>query len=282
MTKPNTQSPGALVRAALVSKRLLGFDTGSWAASAKATRKNAGAKPAFVGVTCFLSGTLIRTLRGDIAVEELKLGEKVVTLSGAIRPIVWLGHRTVNARIHPDPRSVWPIRVAGGAFGPMRPDRDLYLSPGHSICVTCEDEVLVIVDLLVNGSTIARVEMDDVTYWHVELPSHDVLIANGLPTESYLDRGNRDFFVETGADTDRIPAGENRTDPDFCRPCISDGSILEVLRTELAARAAKLGWMSTDAERTLLEARPSVGEVVPWASRQEGTRQEVRPAQLER
>jgi len=41
------------------------------------------------------------------------------------------------------------------------------------------------------GSTIAQQKVDEVTYWHVELPAHDVLFAEGLACESYLDTGNR-------------------------------------------------------------------------------------------
>ena len=52
------------------------------------------------------------------------------------------------------------------------------------------------VGYLVNGATIAQVEVDEVSYWHVELDSHDVLIANNLPAESYLAMGNRGFFEE--------------------------------------------------------------------------------------
>jgi hypothetical protein len=55
-------------------------------------------------VPCFVEGALIRTPRGDVPVETLKVGDLVVTGSGALRPVKWLGHRKVNCRAHPDPR----------------------------------------------------------------------------------------------------------------------------------------------------------------------------------
>ena len=68
------------------------------------------------------------------------------------------------------------------------------LSPGHAVCVNAVGEVFIPIDHLINGATITQVEADEVTYWHVELESHDVLLAEGLGCESYMDTGNRAFF----------------------------------------------------------------------------------------
>ena len=83
------------------------------------------------------------------------------------------------------------MRVCAGAFGNGRPHCDLLLSPDHSVFV---DEVLIPIRCLMNGRTVAQEERDEVTYWHVELDRHDVLLAEGLPCESYLDTGNRGAF----------------------------------------------------------------------------------------
>jgi hypothetical protein len=147
---------------------------------------------------CFASGTTIRTNRGDVAVETLEVGDLAVTASGAHRPIKWLGHRTLDCGALPDPREAWPIRIEQGAFGPSKPERDLFVSSEHAICV---GGALVPVSALVNGSSIAQVAVDAVTYWHVELESHDVLLANNLPAESFLDMGNRAFFQADGPPT---------------------------------------------------------------------------------
>jgi hypothetical protein len=106
-------------------------------------------------------------------------------------PIIWLGSRVVHCARHPRPETVWPVRIARGAFGESAPARDLYLSPDHAVFV---NGVLVPAKLLINGTSITRVKRHSVTYYHVELPDHAVILAEGLPVESYLDTGDRTNF----------------------------------------------------------------------------------------
>jgi hypothetical protein len=87
------------------------------------------------------------------------------------------------------------VRVVAGAFGGGLPGRDLWLSPDHAVLV---GEVLIPIRYLVNGATIVQVAVDAVTYWHVELERHEVIVAEGLPCESYLDTGNRGAFEPGG------------------------------------------------------------------------------------
>jgi hypothetical protein len=142
---------------------------------------------------CFVAGTRISTVRGEVAVEDLQVGDRVqVVQGGHAEPVVWLGHRTVNCARHPEPPKVWPVCVAAHAFGPGRPLHDLWLSPDHALYV---GDVLIPVKYLINDSSIAQVPMDEVTYYHVELPQHSVLLAEGLPAESYLDTGDRVKFT---------------------------------------------------------------------------------------
>lgn len=197
----------------------------------------------FVAPVCFVEGTRIRTDRGEITVEALAVGDRVITASGEIRPIRWLGHRTITCSHYPEPRSVWPIRVCASAFGEGRPNRDLLVSPGHGLCVTCVDEVLILAEQLLNGVTIVQQQMDQVTYWHVELDCHDILIANGMPAESYLEAGNRQFFVEGNAvDLHALPDGSALTHDALCRPLVDPGPLLDVVRQRLVARAERIGW----------------------------------------
>ena len=86
------------------------------------------------------------------------------------------------------------MRVKVGAFGTGRPRRDLVLSPDHAVhgsALADGPAVLVPVRYLVNGATIVQEAADAISYFHVELDRHDVLLAEGLPTESYLDTANR-------------------------------------------------------------------------------------------
>ena len=192
-------------------------------------------------IVCFAQGTLILTQRGEIAVEALAVGDMVTTASGKRRAIKWLGHRTIDCRRHPEPRAVLPIRIASNAFGPNQPSRDLMVSPGHGILVHVVDEVLMPASLLCNGSTVQQIEVDELTYWHVEFDNHDILFSNGLRSESYIDVGNRAFFSdEAVARPDGTLAAS--TLEHYCRPYIVDENVIRVVRRRLQARAMSLGW----------------------------------------
>ncbi|MGE0418132.1 MAG: SdiA-regulated domain-containing protein, partial [Acetobacteraceae bacterium] len=129
-------------------------------------------------IPCFAAGTMILTDRGEVAVEDLAVGDVVPTAETEVHlPIVWIGSRQVDCVRHPNPKAVWPIRVAKGAFGKGAPSRDLFLSPDHA--VYCQD-VLIPVKYLVNGTTIAQVEVDSVTYFLVVLTRREILLGEGL------------------------------------------------------------------------------------------------------
>jgi len=236
-----------------------GFSTNLYFANSAAQLPSAGGTASVTGaanspayaLVCYVSGSLIRAWRdgreADVPVEQLAVGDLVVTSSGEHRPVRWLGSRTVDCRHHPDPALVQPVRIRAGAFGPGLPARDLLVSPGHSVCVDMVGEVLVLASALVNGATVARDDVEYVTYWHVELDCHDLLLAEGMPAESYLDMGNRAFFGTGGVvDLHATPDGTNpvgRTHADFCRPFHGAGSpVVEFLRGRLHARAEALGW----------------------------------------
>jgi len=195
-------------------------------------------------VVCFLAGTLIRTPGGEVPIEALKVGDLVLTATGAERRIKWLSHRTIDCRRHPQPRMVMPIRILAEAFGPGLPERDLFVSPGHAICVRVVDEVLIPASALINGATVAQVGVDEVAYWHLELDAHDVLLSNGLPAESYIDVGNRAFFTEASGDID--PQTRTARLSDYCRPFVTDPAVISAVRMRLDARAINLGWSRDD------------------------------------
>jgi hypothetical protein len=140
---------------------------------------------------CFATGTRIATSRGSVAVEALRVGDLVLTATGRLAPVRWLGHRRTNLRQHLHPYDVMPVRVRAGAFGNGVPSRDLVLSPDHAVLM---DGCLVPIRHLVNGQSIAQEQREAITYWHVELDRHDVILAESLPCEAYLDTGNRSAF----------------------------------------------------------------------------------------
>ncbi|MCB8877315.1 Hint domain-containing protein [Acidisoma silvae] len=145
---------------------------------------------------CFAQGTRIATPSGDVAVEDLAEGDLVLTLDGAAQPIAWIGRRTVDCARHDRPAAIRPVRVTAGAFAAGQPARDLFISPDHAVFA---EEVFIPVKHLINGSTIRQTDWPLVTYFHIELPRHSVIFAEGLATESYLDTGDRASFANGGA-----------------------------------------------------------------------------------
>jgi hypothetical protein len=191
-----------------------------------------------ITVSCFAAGTLIRTIGGPVMVEELTTNMRAVTYHGEARQIVWVGHRKINCVRHPDPMSVQPVRISAGAFRPGLPSRDLLLSPDHAVYV---DNVLIPIKHLINSSTIEQVPVDKVTYYHVELDQHDVLFAEGLPAESFLDTGNRSNFANGGTAIALHPDFSVRMwEAMGCAPLIVTGPVLTSVRTKLLHRAAAL------------------------------------------
>ena len=183
-------------------------------------------------VACFAQGTRIRTARGDVAVEDLRLGDAVQTHAGGVAPIRWLGHRRVACGRHPRPRDVWPVRVRAHTFAQGQPARDLWLSPDHA--VFC-DGVLIPIRHLIDGDRIVQEARAAVSYWHVELDRHDVLLAEGLPAESFFDTGGKAAFAGT---VTNLHAGFARHawDGDACAPLAVGGRALDAVRARLAAR----------------------------------------------
>lgn len=194
---------------------------------------------------CFAKGTRIRTDGGETAVEALAVGDRVVTASGAVRPVTWIGNRRINVAAHPVADEVNPILIRAGAFAPGAPSRDLRLSPGHAVAV---DGVLVPAGRLVNGATIVQEAVATVHYFHLELESHDVVLAEGLTCETYLDDGNRAVFANVAGPIDLHGRLDTLDWSSACAPVVRDGDHLAEIQGRLHARAAALGWVKTFAD----------------------------------
>ena len=142
--------------------------------------------------TCFLAGTRVATPVGSLPVEELGIGDIVLTADGRAAAVRWIGVQTIVS-VFADPLRSFPVRIAAGALGPGLPRRDLRLSPDHALFL---DGVLVQAGALVNGTTILREqEMPDrFTWFHVELDDHALILAEGVPAETFVDNVTRRRF----------------------------------------------------------------------------------------
>ncbi|CUJ85414.1 hypothetical protein PH7735_00491 [Shimia thalassica] len=150
--------------------------------------------PATGGVICFTPGTRILTPDGPRLVEDLREGDKVQTKDNGAEEVCWIGSRRMTgARLFAMPK-LRPIRIRAGALGIERPDEELVVSPEHRMLLKGHaaralfntPEVLVSARELVNGSNVAiDYALKEVTYVHLLLPSHQIIWANGVETESY-------------------------------------------------------------------------------------------------
>jgi hypothetical protein len=191
---------------------------------------------------CFLRGTLIATNAGEVAVENLKVGDLVVTLSGEARPIRWIGRRAYGARFVAGNRALLPILIRQDALDDGVPRRDLYVSPKHALFL---DDVLVPAEQLVNGVSIVRCEtVATVEYFHIEVDTHDIILAEGAPSETYVDCDNRFMFQNADEFALLYPNCDTPTWA-FCAPRVEEGDVLQHLRWRLDERLEVFGCTTT-------------------------------------
>ena len=129
---------------------------------------------------------MIATPSGAVLVEEIKAGDLVLAASGRALPVRWVGRSYVSTQLT-DPLRCLPIRIKAGALAEGIPTRDLLVSPDQALFI---NDVLVHAGGVVNGTTIIREAAVPklFAYYHVELASHDLLLAEGTPAESFVDR----------------------------------------------------------------------------------------------
>ncbi len=187
-----------------------------------------------LGPACFLAGTSIMTAAGPIPVEDLAIGDRVVTRSGVNRPIKWMGRRSYTRRFVQIHRHLRPVLFQAGSLGHDLPHRDLSVSPDHAMYL---DGYLVPAWVLANGATIVPwVPAEDVRYYHIELDSHDIIFAEGAATETFLDDESRHIFHNEAEFYALYPGPQPFLR--FCAPRIEHGFEIEAIRRSLPCRAA--------------------------------------------
>jgi autotransporter passenger strand-loop-strand repeat protein len=187
------------------------------------------------GTPCFCRGTHIQTDRGEIPVEHLRIGDNLITHAGQSRPLRWIGRRAYTGSAAAAAPDALPILFRAGSLGGGLPRRDLRVSPHHALHL---DGVLIQADSLINTTTIIQLQkVDRVEYFHLELETHDIILAEGAPAETYLEEHNRAMFHNASDYAARYPNAAPKP-PHSCAPRINHGPILHQIRRRLAAPTA--------------------------------------------
>ncbi|OAG77387.1 outer membrane protein [Acetobacter malorum] len=151
---------------------------------------------------CFLAGSMIRTPNGAVVVEDIQIGDQVVTFDwknnkDVTRAVIWAGkaHCTVRPELSDDAAG-WPVRILKDAIAEGVPYKDMLITSEHCLFF---DGKFVPARMLVNGASIFYDKsITSYDYYHVETEQHSVITADGMLTESYLDTGNRSSFRQEG------------------------------------------------------------------------------------
>jgi len=220
-------------------------------------------------VACYCAGTLVRTPCGNKRVEKLQIGDEVMTAAGMARPIKWIGRRSYNGRFVMGRKDILPVCIKAGALADNVPKRDLWISPNHAMYFK-DDGVLIEAKDLVNGVSIVHAaRVNKVEYFHIELDTHDVIIAEGALSESFIDDDSRGMFHnahEYRTLYKDAPAALAR----YCAARLDEGYELETIRRRIALRAGS----TSNEETTSGDLRGYVDRVTPhvvegWAQNTE-------------
>ncbi|KAA8384422.1 Hint domain-containing protein [Acetobacter sp. DmW_136] len=192
---------------------------------------------------CYLAGSMIRTPNGDVAVEDLRVGDAVLAYGrGEAEPrqIVWAGHAqaTVNPTLADD-EAGYPVRIVQDAIADGVPYKDMLVTPEHCLYF---DGRFVPVRMLVNGSSIFYDRtFTSYTYYHIETPEHAVIMADGVLSESYLDTGNRTSFRSSGIVLASIGSKPRNWSVNAAAPLCTQKEFVQPLFEKIANRDNALG-----------------------------------------
>ncbi|GBR48671.1 hypothetical protein CSR02_06265 [Acetobacter pomorum] len=192
---------------------------------------------------CYLAGSMIRTPKGDVAVEDLHVGDSVQAyVNGKAEPrqIVWAGH--AQAKVNPalpDDLAGYPVRILKDAIADGVPYKDMLVTAEHSLYF---EGRFVPVRMLVNGSSIFYDRtFTAYTYYHIETPEHSVIMADGMLSESYLDTGNRATFRSTGVVVASIGGKVRDWAVDAAAPLCTQKQFVKPLYEKIANRHSAQG-----------------------------------------
>lgn len=144
-------------------------------------------------IVCFCQDTLIGTENGNVAVQDLSVGDMIMTDEGEARPLRWIGRRKLNLRELQANDKLYPVRISAGSLGNGLPEKDLLVSRQHRMLVRSgivqrmfglEEVLIPAIKLTALPGIFVDASVETVTYFHLLLDEHSVILAEGTPAES--------------------------------------------------------------------------------------------------
>jgi hypothetical protein len=250
VTRRSIVAAAALITAGVGSKAAAQSPTVVGHPGVRTDRTGPGAGGRAQAVGCLLRGTRVQTPTGQVAVEDLRIGDPVITKSGQTQPVKWIGRRRVTGTLE----SV-PVKISRFALDANTPSADLYLTRLHTLYI---EGVFIPAQALINGRTITLCTSQvsqTLEYFHVELPSHDVILAEGVEVESLLVSAGNLGGYDNGTERERLYPETLSADPAAFAPVALYGRRAE-LRSRL--RSAISPWV--DLRRPVDRARDRIDE----------------------
>jgi Ca2+-binding RTX toxin-like protein len=144
-------------------------------------------------VPCFTPGTAIATARGERLVQELRVGDRIITRDNGIQEIRWIGAKPLSAQEMARSPHLRPVLIKRGSLGDNLPERDMMVSPNHRMLVSNEktalyfeeNEVLAAAKHMTGSQGIAEATASATTYIHFMFDQHEVVLSNGCWSESF-------------------------------------------------------------------------------------------------
>ncbi|WP_086644688.1 Hint domain-containing protein [Acetobacter sp. DsW_063] len=191
-------------------------------------------------ISCFLAQSMISTPDGEVAVEDIKVGDDVITFdpssdAKSVSKVTWAGSKQIVISSGlPDDEAGYPVRVIKDAIADGVPHKDMLVTPEHCLFF---DGFFVPVRMLVNGKSIFYDKSyKSYEYFHIETENHSIVSADGVLTETYLDTGDRRSFRHKG-NVFSIGGRAKRWATDAAAPLNVERSFVEPLYHTLHSRA---------------------------------------------
>lgn len=190
---------------------------------------------------CFLSGSMIDTPKGDVPVENIRMGDTVIAYVHGVSQettVTWAGKARATVRPHlRNDEAGYPVRILKDAVSDGVPYKDMLITPEHCLFF---DGRFIPARMLINGSSIFYDKsITTYDYYHIETEHHAVIKADGMLTESYLDTGNRRAFIQEGNLVSLRNTNQNWENDAAVPLCVERSFVEPVFRT-LQARSVKL------------------------------------------